>query len=210
MLKLISYKEISRFSDLFFGQFQLRHREFIERQSYEVKTLDAMEFDEYDTLASHYLVYTENGKDVLGCSRLTPINMGCMLADHFPELVDDPGIFTRPDIWEGTRFCVDSRLPPERRRRICEELAAGYIEFGLAQRADRIIGLMPTLILRSVFGRSGVHLEMLGEAKPIGAHAKIRAAAIPINEEQRHSVRAATGLEYVLYARPPETRANVA
>ena len=47
--------------------------EFIDRQQYDVKTIDGMEFDEYDTLASVYLVYSENGRTVLGCSRLTPI-----------------------------------------------------------------------------------------------------------------------------------------
>lgn len=36
MLKAISYRNISSNADLFFGQFQLRHREFIERQHYAV------------------------------------------------------------------------------------------------------------------------------------------------------------------------------
>lgn len=145
MLKLISYKDISTHSDLFFSQFQLRHREFIERQSYAVKSIDGMEFDEYDSLAAQYLVFTEDGRTVLGCSRLTPIDLGCMLADHFPDLVEDKSIFTAPRVWEGTRFCIDSRLPSETRRLICQSLAVGYIEFGLAHGIDQIIGLMPTL-----------------------------------------------------------------
>lgn len=192
MIKVISYRDIAANADLFYSQFQLRHREFIERQHYDVKTLEGMEFDEYDTLASVYLVYTEDGKIVLGCSRLTPIDYGCMLAEHFPDLVDDKSIFTAPNVWEGTRFCIDRRLPPSYRSEICHALCAAYIDFGLARGITRIIGLMPTIILRTVFERSGIHLERLGPVKAIGDHARIQAASITICEAQRDRVRTVT------------------
>ena len=198
MLKMISYRDISKNADLFFNQFQLRHREFIERQQYDVKTFEGMEFDEYDTLASVYLVYSEDGKNVLGCSRLTPISYGCMLADHFPDLVDDKAIFRSDDVWEGTRFCVDSRLSAEQRLKISHHICAGYVEFGLSRGADRIIGLMPTLILRSVFERAGIDLQRLGPTRKIGAHSKIQAAAISIDEQQLAGVAGKTGLSNVL------------
>jgi len=188
MLKVISFKDIAANADLFYSQFRLRHREFIERQHYDVKTIDGMEFDEYDTLASVYLVYTEDNKTVLGCSRLTPIEYGSMLADHFPELVDDCAIFQAPNIWEGTRFCIDRRLRADQRRQICVTLCAGYIEFGLQRGVDQIIGLMPTIILRTVFERSGIVLERLGSVRPIGELARIQAASIHITPEQAANV----------------------
>ncbi len=198
MLTAISYRQISSTPDLFFGHHQLRHREFIERQRYDVKTLDGMEFDEYDTLASVYLVYSEDGKTVLGCSRLTPIAFGCMLQDHFPELVDDKAVFGEPDVWEGTRFCIDSRLPAEKRSVILKTLAVGYLEFALAKGIDRIIGLMPTLILRSVFERNGIRLDRLGDAQQIGQHSKIQAASIAVTWTQLQNAVAKTGLRAVL------------
>lgn len=210
MLKLISFKDIGANADLFYGQFQLRHQEFIERQHYDVKSTDGMEFDEYDTLVSAYLVYSEDGKTVLGCSRLTPISYGCMLADHFPSLVDDRAIFAAPDVWEGTRFCVDHRLAPEKRLHILRTICAGYIEFGLARGIDRIIGLMPTIILRSVFERSGIKLERLGAPQQVGDHAKIQAAAISINEGQRARVTEVTGLRRVLERQRPALILDVA
>ncbi|ESQ83770.1 acyl-homoserine-lactone synthase [Asticcacaulis benevestitus] len=194
MLKVISYSEISRNADLFFSQFQLRHREFVERQQYGVKTLDQMEFDQYDTLASVYLVYSEDGKTALGCSRLTPIQYGCMLAEHFPSLVDDHSLFKMPRIWEGTRFCVDSRLPPDQRLKISRALSGGYVAFGLNRQIDQIIGLMPTLILRTVFERAGIELRRLGSPQHIGAHAKIQAASIPIRSDQMTRFCDRTGL----------------
>lgn len=184
MIKVISYRDISRNADLFFSQFQLRHREFMQRQRYDVRELDEMEFDEYDTLATVYLVYSKDGKTVLGLSRLTPIGYGCMLQDHFPELVDDKALFKMDNVWEGTRFCIDSRLPPDDRRTICQAICRGYIDFGLKVGATQIIGMMQTYILRSVFERSGVVLERLGAVQKIGEHDKVQAASIAINSHQ--------------------------
>jgi acyl homoserine lactone synthase len=198
MLRVISYKEIASCGDMFVGQFRLRHREFVERQSYAVRSINGLEFDAYDTPASQYIVYSEDGRTVLGCSRLTPIEFGCMLADHFPHMVNDKTVFSTPKVWEGTRFCIDSRLPPEQRRLICRHIAAAYIEFGLAGDIDQIIGLMPTLILRMVFERSGITLEKLGAPHAIGAHARVQAATIPIRAWQLDRVREVTGLGAVL------------
>lgn len=202
MIKVISYKDISKHSDLFFSQFQLRHREFIDRQGYAVRSFEGMEFDQYDTLASIYIVYSEDGKNVLGCSRLTPVDFGCMLADHFPHLVDDPSIFAADGVWEGTRFCIDRRLAPNVRRFICAQMAAAYVEFGLAQGISRIIGLMPTLILRSVFERNGIWLDRLGEPFSVGEHSRIQAASIRILPEQRDRIFEQTGIINVLEQGP--------
>ena len=125
MLKVVTYKTLRQHSDLLLDQYRLRHQEFIERQQYDVHSIDGMEFDEYDTLAAVYLVYTRDGKTALGVSRLTPIDYGCMLADHFPDLVEDVSIFNSPRTWEGTRFCIDSKLAPELRSEICHTICAG-------------------------------------------------------------------------------------
>ncbi len=202
MLTAISYKEATKSSDLFYGQFQLRHREFVDRQGYAVRSIDSMEFDQFDTLASVYLVYSEDGRNVLGCSRLTPISYGCMLAELFPQLVDDQSIFARPKVWEGTRFCIDRRLPAEQRRNICRHISLGYIEYGLANGVDHIIGLMPTIILRTVFERNGIRLGRLGAVQKIGDHSKIQAASIAIGPEQLAAAESRTGLSNVLGLRP--------
>lgn len=211
MIRAISYKDISINYELFIGQHKLRHREFIERQNYEVKSIDGLEFDAYDNIATVYLVYSEDDRHVLGLSRLIPVRYGCMLADHFPDLVDDAAVFHSDDnVWESTRFCIDHRLPAEKRQRICHALVAANIEFGLARDIDRIIGLMPTMILRSVFERSGVVLDRLGQVHGVGEHSKVQAASISISKEQWQRVKMVTGLSSVIFNRIPERRANVA
>lgn len=211
MLSIISYKSISTSADLFFGQHRLRHQEFIVRQNYSVKVFDEMEFDEYDTLASVYLVYSEDGKRVLGCSRLTPTELGSMLRDHFADLVDDPNIFSLPDTWEGTRFCVDSNLSADKRLHILRQISVGYLECALHFGMKRIIGLMPTLILRSVFERNGIALRRLGTPHAIGEHAKIQAACIDVDAVQYHRACEKTGIESPLgLLRPVEVDRHVA
>jgi|SRR6185312_10844175 len=202
MLTAISYREVTKYSDLFYGQFKLRHREFVDRQGYAVRSIDSMEFDQFDTLASVYLVYSEDGYNVLGCSRLTPVSYGCMLAELFPHTVDDKSIFMRPRVWEGTRFCIDHRLPAEQRRKVCSHISLGYAEYGLAVGIDCIIGLMPTTILRTVFERNGFQLDRLGSVQKIGDHSKIQAASIAISPEQLAMAEIRTGLKDVLGLAP--------
>lgn len=210
MIRVVSYKDISYNHDLFIGQHQLRHREFIERQNYQVKSIDGLEFDAYDHIAAVYLIYSDNGRHVLGVSRLTPVRYGCMPADHFSHLVDDATVFRSDDnVWESTRFCIDHRLPAEKRQAICHALVAANIEFGMARDIDRIIGLMPTMILRSVFERSGVMLERLGPVQRVGGHTKIQAASISISKAQWQSVKRVTGLSSVLFNHAAERRAHV-
>jgi acyl homoserine lactone synthase len=205
MLKVISYKTISTTPDLFFGMHRLRHREFIDRQNYAVKSVDGMEYDEYDNpFAASYLVYCEDGKRVLGCSRLMPVEGRCMLRDHFPHLVNDPSIFTAAGTWEGTRFCVDSTLPPDKRLSILRNISVGYLEFALMNGVDRIIGLMPTLILRTVFERNGIALRRLGSAFTIGENSKVQAACIDTSFEQYMRACAKTGVYSPLGLLNPE------
>ncbi|HTM81891.1 acyl-homoserine-lactone synthase [Asticcacaulis sp.] len=200
MLNITSFKDITQNADLFYGQFQLRHREFMERQHYDVRAINGMEFDEYDTLATVYLVYSTDGKTVLGLSRLTPVGYGCMLQDHFPDLVGDKSIFQDERVWEGTRFCIDSRLPAEERRHICHVICRGYVEYGLAVGASQIIGMMQTYILRSVFERSGVSLKRLGDIQQIGDHNRVQAASIEVASWQLDRITEVTGMGTVLPA----------
>src|SRR5262249_40048589 len=172
-------------------QFLLRHASFVERQRYDVSVYDGMEFDQYDTPASRYLVYHTNEGRALGVSRLAPTVLSCMLADLWPHLVEDKTLLRSPTVWEGTRYCVDKDVAPDLRRHIVHEMACVYLEFGLRLGLKKIIGLMPTYIYRSVFERPGIEMEHLGPVEAIGRH-KCRAVAIPVTAQQLANVRGRT------------------
>lgn len=193
MISCIWSGNAHEFGPAFHSQFRLRHEGFVERQQYDVSVYDGMEFDRYDTPASRYLVYHTPAGRALGVSRLTPTRVSCMLADLWPDMVEDQSLLRSEVVWEGTRYCVDRDIAPEVRQRIVYEMACAYLEFGLQFGLEKIIGVMPTYIYRSVFERPGIEMEYLGAVRELGRH-KCRAVAIPVSVRQLANVRRKTGI----------------
>ena len=193
MITCINYKNLHEFGAEFYSSFKLRHESFITRQSYDVSVYNQMEFDKYDTPAATYLVYHDDEGTALGVSRLTPTVLSSMLEDLFPEFVNDTSVFKNPRIWEGTRYCINKNLPIDLRKKIVNEMALAYLEFGIDQGLSHIVGMMPTYIYRSVFERPGIKMEYLGEIQKIDGH-KVRAVSIPIKQEQLDSIREKTNI----------------
>ncbi|MCK4944839.1 MAG: autoinducer synthesis protein [Alphaproteobacteria bacterium] len=194
MISCVNYENLQQFGKAFSSQFRLRYRCFIERQKYNVSSYNEMEYDQYDTPASAYFVYESPDGEALGCSRLTPVSQGSMLQDLWPDLVDNPDHLYTNNVWEGTRFCIDKRLPPNLRQQICRELVLAYLEFGLNNGVQKIIGVMPPLIFKRVFGRAGCEYDLLGPEKIIDDGDVIRAAALVVSAERLIRVRKKTGI----------------
>lgn len=193
MISCISCENAHLFGPVFHSQFQLRYRAFIERQDYDVQIYKGMEYDRYDTPASHYLVYHTPDGRALGVSRLTPTTQGCMLKDLWPNMVEDKELLDSAQVWEGTRYCIDKDVEPALRTTIIHEMAIAYLEFGLRLGLKKIVGMMPTYIYRSVFEKPGISMKYLGPVTVIGRH-RVRAVAIPVERSQLHNVRAKTGI----------------
>jgi acyl homoserine lactone synthase len=170
-----------------------------------VRIYNGMEYDQYDTPASHYLVYHTPDGRALGVSRLTPTMQGCMLKDLWPGLVEDKALLRSEQVWEGTRYCIDKDVAPALRTRIVHEMAAAYLEFGLEKGLTKIIGMMPTYIYRSVFEKPGIDMEYLGPVAMIGGY-KIRAVAIPVAHAQLRNVRVTTGIDEAVLTFLPGAR----
>lgn len=195
MITCVTCENLHEFGSLWHRQFLLRFEGFIERQDYDVRTFRGMEYDQYDTPATAYLVYHTDAGEVLGVNRLTPVTQGCMLKDLWPALVQDQALLTSPAVWEGTRYCISKDVSPDLRQRIIYEMAVAYLEFGLEQGLDWIVGMMPTFIYRSVFERPGIEMRYLGDVSLIGRH-KVRAVAIPVEAQQLANVRHKTGITH--------------
>jgi acyl homoserine lactone synthase len=205
MISCISCENVHLFGPAFHSQFQLRYRAFIERQDYDVQIYKGMEYDQYDTPASYYLVYHTPEGRALGVSRLTPTTQGCMLNDLWPGLVEDKTLLSSAQVWEGTRYCIDKDIDADLRRAIIHKMAVAYLEFGLQAGISRIIGMMPTYIYRSVFEKPGIEMEYLGPVTVIGRH-RVRAVAIPVDHRQLHNVRARTGINKAVLTLVPAGR----
>lgn len=193
MISAVNFENAHLHGSLLTSQYKLRHKCFIERQSYNVYSYDSMEYDQYDNPSSVYLVYGDYKGTALGVSRLTPVSHRCMLEDLVPDMVEDPTLFKNASIWEGTRFCVEKDLDPIFRDQITKEIVLAYYEFAINNGISHIIGMMPTYIWKRVLQRNGCDCEILGPVKIIDGQ-KIQAVSLNINWSTYQKVKEKTGI----------------
>jgi N-acyl-L-homoserine lactone synthetase len=193
MIECFDFASAHHFGNVLAEQFRLRHRVFVQRASYDVPCWREMEYDRYDTPATTYLVWRDEGGIARGVSRLSPTDRPYMVKDVWPSMVSACPLPASTAVWEGTRFGVDKDLAPALRRRIVSELVLGYLEFGLAEGVKQIIGVMPTLIWRAVFSSNGWPVEFLGEPRVLGADRCV-AGMLALSPEVLARVRARTGI----------------
>ena len=147
-----------------------------------------MEYDQYDTPATVYLVWIDEDGMVRGTSRLNPTDRPYMLADLWSDMVVDCKLPHSPYIWEGTRICIDKSLPACMRERIKWEIVLGYLEFGLANKIEKYVGIMQNFIWLKVFIQSGWGAEYLGPEKLIDG-IKTRAGEVLVSPQALQRVQ---------------------
>ena len=127
MLHAITIENAHRFGDVMPQLLRLRYRQFKERQSYNVRVHKNMEFDQYDTPETVYLVRVDDQNQVCGTSRLNPTSSPYMLKDIWPHMIEGHELPNTHDVWEGTRICIDKARPGHLRERIKWEIVLGYV-----------------------------------------------------------------------------------
>ncbi len=155
----LSFGNMHNHGRLFSNYLKARREVFIDIKGWDLPQTEGMEFDQYDTPLSRWVVVHEYGR-VLAGMRLTPTTAKCgqysyMLRDaqlgllaNIPQHIlffDAP---VRPDIWEATRLFVSASVSSKRRLVIqtvlLEHMAASARELG----ASAIIGIVPAVFSR--------------------------------------------------------------
>lgn len=185
---------------LFYGnpimeQHKLRYSSIIKRQSWDVPVVREMEYDSYDNPAAYYLVKRDNEGNAIGVSRLYPTDRPYMLQEAFPHLLNKCSAPSDAQIWEGSRFCVDSSLLPEERKRIIQELVVGYLEFAIEHQIKSIIGVMYPVYWKNIFIKSGWNVEWLGDVHKSEEGHKIIAGELLVSKKVLENVRNTTGIQ---------------
>jgi acyl homoserine lactone synthase len=189
MILSVSIENAHLYGDIIPSIYRLRHHGFKERQSYNVPSYNGMEYDAYDTPATHYIAWRDESNVVRGCARLFPTTQPYMIEHLWPQSVAHEALPRHPRIWEASRMCIDKSLPPQRRRLIHGMILCGLLEFGLARDIDWMIGVMALPIWRSVFIRAGWPIEFLGPPVVLGPRESIYAGKMNISEHILTSVR---------------------
>lgn len=151
---------------------KLRAKVFKDRLDWEVTVRNGRERDYFDDLNPVYLLHVDSESRVLATLRLLPTTGPHMLSDTFPQLMDDGEPIRSANIWESSRFCVDTNLlvsgdGPRGIGRITGELLCGAYMFGMQVGLTHFTSAFD-VIMHRVLRRAGAKPDLVGEKKMVG------------------------------------------
>ena len=203
MINCVTCETAQYFGRALSSQYRLRYRSFVDRQDWSLSEFNGMEYDQYDTPATTYLVWQDQDQEVRGMSRLLPTDRPYMLKDLWPDSVQKIDMPHSLHIWEGSRFCIDKKLPRRLRQKITSEIVCAYLEYGLQNNIESIIGIMPPLIWKSVFMNAGWDVEFLGTEEHYGGGRKNIAGQMYVTQDALDSVRRTTNIQHPVLVSVP-------
>jgi N-acyl-L-homoserine lactone synthetase len=142
----LSFENLHNHGELFANMLRARRETFIVRAQWDLPEANGMEYDQYDTPASRWVVVHDETGHVLASNRLTPTTAKCGiysymirdaqrgLLDTIPSnlLYDEAPV--ADDIWESSRLFVAHDVPAGIRRkvhaRLIKEIATASRGFG--------------------------------------------------------------------------------
>lgn len=178
---------------------RLRHEVYIvERKWVGLQDRGGLEYDDYDTDETTYLLAIENDR-VLGGTRLYPTTRPHMLEQVCPQLAEVHGIPKSDDIWEWTRiFVVKDRREGPHGGAVVGQLFSAALEYCLAQDVDSLSVVFEAWWLPRLH-RQGWKLKPLGLPGLINGEWWI-AASLPLDLETVLTTRGVYDLKGPLLA----------
>ena len=141
----LSFANLHNHGELFANMLRARRELFIVHNKWNLPEAMGMEYDQYDTPASRWVVVHDEEGKVLAGNRLTPTTTRCGiysymirdaqrgLLDTIPQnlLYEEPPVVDH--IWESSRLFVSHDVPAAIRRRVHAQL--------ISQLGDTVRGL---------------------------------------------------------------------
>ena len=193
MLEIISQENAHLYYKELSSMHRLRHLIFKERLGWDLKCINGLEFDQYDTDDAIYLVHKDDSGEVNACTRLLPTTVPYMLEEVFPHLVEKGRDIPKSEqVWETTRFGANTDTAP---RNIVGILIAGMLEFAVAMGVKNYVSVTD-IPLEPILRRAGWNPQRLGHAQLVGDDSKLESAAeiYDVNNEMLNRVKRKAGL----------------
>lgn len=152
------------------GMYRLRHAVFHDRLGWDVTSDNGMEYDKFDKCNPVYILVRGDDNEIGGCWRLLPTTGPNMLRDVFPQLLHGKPIPAHTDVWELSRFALDTR---ENRNTnfglsgIPLRMIQMAFQFARENSITRYVSVTSVAIER-MFRKAGIHVTRLGEPIKIG------------------------------------------
>ncbi|MEA2977115.1 MAG: hypothetical protein QOF19_2635 [Alphaproteobacteria bacterium] len=151
MIEAFSLKTAHRFGDALASQARLRYRVFVQQRTLPHAFYDGMEYDEFDTPATVYLVWRDPAMIVRGLIRLVPTSVPYMMEKYWPHLCQSRELPKTESIWESSRVCVDRSYDPSLRKVIMPSLLCAVEEFSRHNGIQAAIGVTRQHLLDHFF-----------------------------------------------------------
>ncbi|WP_308719270.1 acyl-homoserine-lactone synthase [Komagataeibacter xylinus] len=178
-------------------QFRFRYRHFVANEQWEVPFYKGMEYDQFDTPASVYLVWRDVAGVVRGMVRLLPTNRPYMLETLWPDMMPNPIVLSGPNVWEITRFGVERNMSLSLRKQISAELILACIEFSVLNGIDTYLFLTAWGVLKRIVPGAGVeaHIHM---RKTLPSGHDVASAVVPVSQDILDKARAKLNIHYAV------------
>ncbi|WP_282151511.1 acyl-homoserine-lactone synthase [Ruegeria atlantica] len=193
----------NKFKHVLDEMYKLRARVFGDRLGWDVNIVDGRERDHFDDLHPAHVVSIDDEGDVVGCMRLLQTTGPHMLSDVFHSILDGEPPIRSAQVWEATRFCVDTKKLGRGRGEnsvsyVTSEIMIGSFEYAkMAGVLDSIAVIDP--VMNRVLQRSGnAPYDYLGTAKPMGKVVAM-AALMDCSDERISGVRDYAGIEHDVF-----------
>lgn len=160
------------FADRYAAQmYRLRYRVFHERLKWDVQVADGQEIDVFDDVDSVYLLATDSEDDVCGGWRLRPTTRPYMLSDVFSNLLGGQEAPRHRQVWEISRFAVDTtdkaRTAGFTLGDTARKLVESTVRFAMANQISRYV-LVTSLAVERLLNGIGLELHRFGPPTKIG------------------------------------------
>lgn len=166
---------------------RLRTRVFKERMGWEVPVLSGMEIDGYDAIDPYYMVIRGDGNRVCGCWRMLPTEGPYMLKDTFPELLHGAPPPEAANVWELSRFAIETDGPQGFGfAGLALDAMREIVRFGDAMGIDRYV-TVTTVAIERLLRRTGIAINRYGPALRIGVETAV-ALEIDIGEQTHRAL----------------------
>lgn len=154
-----------------------------------------MEFDQFDTPATQYLLKRSAEGIPLVTGRVKPTTIPYMLSSVFKDLLEDDPLHLS-SVVEGSRIVVNDELKGSLRRNVVNEILISYMECALYMGADKFVAFMLPKVWETTFVRIGWEPEWLGPESVIEHSGEVvRAGVLRVNNQLDRIIRKNTGLE---------------
>ncbi|MET4102022.1 N-acyl-L-homoserine lactone synthetase [Roseovarius sp. MBR-78] len=201
MIIVIDALNRDRFGDLLSEMYRLRARVFQDRLGWDVTvTDDGLEIDEFDALDPAHVISLDDMGNVVGCMRLLQTTGPHMLADVFVDILDGEPPLRSPQLWEATRFCVDTeRLSRTGRARnsisyVTSEVMVGAFEYGRDAGVLDAVAVIDPVMNRVMIRSGNAPYDYLGKTADMGK-VEAMAALLDCSDERINRIRAFAGIE---------------